>query len=369
MKEKRKLFSAVLAAVLIAVLAAGFAVFRYLGRNSEQYTEPDSSYRHISAEDSFSYVENHPAFAPFSSFIQPWKDRMSLMSVPFLSVRTVSEQYHTNTQSIVDGFNFVIDAVQENGNVYYDFYTEEEREQDPTKEETGLIFIPGDRDAPVAVLTSGGAFKSVCLCLEGFPVGNILHQAGYNVAILKYRVNPNADTAKETMDRQEKYANEDFGRAVQFLFEHQQDLGISMEDYSVWGFSAGGRTTFLWGLDNEYGYKAWGLPAPAAMMLVYSGWYDEQFKGMYDAVPPTYMAWLPEDDTIGPDNVERIRQYIEMLEEKGIPFEEESFFEARHGFGEGRGTDAEGWIGHAVSFWENMRQQTNEVPLTENQLE
>lgn len=357
MKGKRKVVFAVLALLIILLPLLVLTASGYLGRNSRQYTEADSSYRHITAQDSFAYVEKHPAFAPFSSFIQPWKDRMSLMSVPLLSVRTVSEQYHTNTQSIVDGFNFVIDAVSEYGNIYHDFYTDEERKEDPAKEETGLLFIPGEKDAPVAVLTSGGAFKSVCLCLEGFPVGNILHQAGYNVAILKYRVNPDADTAKETMDHQEKFANEDFGRAMQYLFAHQKDLGISMDGYSVWGFSAGGRTTFLWGLDNDYGYKAWGLPAPAAMMLVYSGWYDEQFDSCYDTVPPTYLAWLPGDDTIGPDNVERIRQYIELLEEKGVPCRQEAFYEARHGFGEGRGTDAEGWIDHAVNFWEDMRQR------------
>lgn len=35
--------------------------------------------------------------------------------------------------------------------------------------------------------------------------------------------------------------------------------------------------------------------------------------------------------------------------------EEHPYYEARHGFGEGRGTDAEGWIEEAAAFWENPR--------------
>ena len=353
MTKKR---ATVFIALALSVLVLVAAVFCFLGKNSHEYYESDGSYRHISAKDSFAYAEGHPAFAPFSTFIQPWKDETNLLLTPHMSIDTVCRQNNTNTQSILDGFNFVIDSAQKYKEIYYDFYTQQEREDDPTKEETGLIFIPGEKDAPVAVLTSGGAFKSVCLFLEGFPVGNILHHAGYHVVILKYRVNPNADASKETMEHQEQYANEDYGRAMQYLFDHQQGLGFSMEGYSVWGFSAGGRTTFLWGLDNDYGYKAWDLPAPAAMILVYSGWYDAQFEGQYNTVPPTYLAWLPNDDVIGQENIEGIRRYIDLLDQMDIPYAQDTFYEAKHGFGEGRGTDAEGWVQDAAAFWETQRQ-------------
>lgn len=346
----------VLALIVILILAAGlFAFGSYaLGRNSGSYYNEDGSYRHLSGEDSFAYAENHPAFAEFSSFIQPWKDAINLAVTPKQSLRFVCDLNHTNTESIIDGFNFVVDAAAE-GQIYYDFYTEEERAADPTKEETGLIFIPGEPDAPAAFLTSGGAFKSVCLFLEGFPVGNILHQAGYNVFILKYRVDPDNNHDINPSNPQEKYANEDFGRALQYIFDNQDMFQVNMDGYSVWGFSAGGRTTFLWGLDNDYGYGHYGLPAPAAMVLVYSGWYDSQFEGQYGTVPPTYFAWLPKDDVIGADNVNGIQQYIDFLRGQGTTIGEHPYYEAKHGFGEGRGTDAEGWIAEAAGFWEKQR--------------
>lgn len=344
----------VLVIALALVVALIVAAKQILGRNGHTYYNEDGSYRHITETDSFKYVENHPAYAAFSAFIQPWKDTVNQIVTPLQSIRFVCGLNHTNTASILDGFNFVMDASAE-GQIYYDYYTEDERAADPTKEDTGLIFIPGEKDAPVAFLTSGGAFKSVCLFGEAFPVGNILHQAGYNVFILKYRVNPDIGTFEETMAYQEKYANEDFGKALQFIFENQETFGVNMEGYSVWGFSAGGRTTFLWGLDNDYGYEHYGLPAPVAMVLVYSGWYDKQFEGQYGTVPPTYFAWLPNDDVLGEKLAGEIQQYIDLLKDQGTPMQEHPYYEAKHGFGEGRGTDAEGWIAEAAKFWETQR--------------
>lgn len=340
----------IVAALLLALIVA---CSRILGANSVKYFNEDGSFRHISAKESFRYAENHPAFIEFSSFIQPWKDKWNLLTTPYESIDFVCRLNRTNTASIVDGFNFVIDAAGQ-GDIYFDYYTDEERAADPTKEETGLIFVPGDKDKPVAFLTSGGAFKSVCLFLEGFPVGNKLHELGYNVVILKYRVDPSLKDMEEAKRVQEPIANEDFSRAVQFCFDHQKEWGVSMDDYSVWGFSAGGRTTSLWGLDNDYGYEAHGLPAPGAMVLVYSGWYDPDYAGQYGTVPPTYFAWLPNDDVIGQENISGIEEYMAELSRLGIPYEADEYYTAKHGFGEGRGTDAEGWIRKAVAFWEEQ---------------
>lgn len=349
-KMTKRIILCIAAVFLIALAAAGSIV---LGRNSGKYLNDDGSFRHISAKDSFRYVENHPAFAEFSSFIQPWKDSWNELTTPLESVDFVCKLNRTNTESILDGFNFVIDAAQQ-GQIYYDFYTDEERAEDLSKEETGLIFIPGEKDMPVAVLTSGGAFKSVCLFMEGFPVGAKLHEMGYNVAILKYRVDPSLSGFREATEIQGPKANEDYRRAMRFLFDRQDELQISMENYSVWGFSAGGRLTSMFGLDNEYGYKAEGLPAPAAMVLVYSGWFEEKYRDEYGTMPPMYFAWLPEDDVIGKDNADGIAQLIEYLRSIGIPVEESTYHTAKHGFGEGRGTDAEGWIQKAAAFWEKQ---------------
>lgn len=345
--RKRKLLLAAGAAALIACAAAGSYAF---GSNHRAYYDSDSHYLPIKAGDSFAYAEGHPAFAEFSTFIQPWKDQKNRVVTPKLSIRSVCDFNHFNTQAIVDGFNFIIEE-SEKRDIFFDFYTEEERAADPSKEETGLIFIPGEKDKPFAFLVSGGAFQSVCLFAEAFPAGKELHDAGYNIFMLKYRVNPEGDTSDIFMNRQQVYANEDFGRAMQYIASHTDQFSVSMDDYSVWGFSAGGRLCHLWGLDNEFGYGHYGLPSPAATVLAYSGWYDEAYKGQYGTEPPTYLAWLDNDDVIGKHNVDGIKKYIAVLKELQIPVEDQIYHEAKHGFGAGQGTDAEGWMENAVDFW------------------
>ena len=90
------------------------------------------------------------------------------------------------------------------------------------------------------------------------------------------------------------------------------------------------------------------------MMLVYSGWYDEHFKGQYATQPATYFAYLDNDDVIGAENVSAIERYIEELRSLNIPTDVHVYHEAKHGFGAGIGTDAEGWVTDAVAFWEEQ---------------
>ncbi len=337
---------------ITAALVLCAVLFGWILGKPATYGNADGSFRHITARDSFASVERHPAFSDFSSFIQPWKDALNQTVTPRLSMEFVCLQNRTSISSILDGLNRVVDAQQAGNLTYCDFYTDAERAAEPDKEETGLILLRGKPDMPVAILASGGAFKSVCLFLEGFPVANKLLEQGYNVAVLKYRVNPNAGGDFDTITAEQgPIANEDYARAIHFLFDRQKELGISMDGYSVWGFSAGGRLTSMWGLDNAFGYAANGLPAPQAMILVYSGWYEPQYEGLYKAMPPTYFAYLPDDDVIGAEYAVRIPAFIDYLDRQGTPTAFDTYYTAKHGFGEGRGTDAEGWINHAVAFW------------------
>ena len=63
---------------------------------------------------------------------------------------------------------------------------------------------------------------------DSFPHALELSKKGYNAFALIYR--PGARTACE-----------DLARAIAFLHEHADELGIDMSDYSLWGGSAGAR--------------------------------------------------------------------------------------------------------------------------------
>ena len=50
---------------------------------------------------------------------------------------------------------------------------------------------------------------------------------------------------------------------------------------------------------------------------------------------------------------EEVAGLLEAMREAGIDVEYRKYQHAGHGFGLGIGTDAEGWIEHAIRFWEN----------------
>ena len=71
--------------------------------------------------------------------------------------------WHTNmkAQEMVDGVNCLIDERNRGNQVLYDYYTEDEKEHDPTKRNTGLFFFRGRPGAPFAVVSAGGGFYYV----------------------------------------------------------------------------------------------------------------------------------------------------------------------------------------------------------------
>lgn len=85
-------------------------------------------------------------------------------------------------------------------------------------------------------------------------------------------------------------------------------------------------------------------PAPAAVIMQYTGL--TQVNGNE---PSTYACVGTKDNIASYRSVE---YYIARLESAGTNAEVEVFKGLSHGFGLGDGTVAEGWIDHAVSFWE-----------------
>lgn len=67
--------------------------------------------------------------------------------------------------------------------------------------------------------------------------------------------------------------------------------------------------------------------------------------------PPTYSAVGTNDGIADYRTMER---RIEAIKANGTEAEIEIFDGLSHGFGLGTGTVAEGWIDHAVSFWEQQ---------------
>ena len=285
------------------------------------------------------YIENSkvtevmrdPAFGDYGHLIFPVDIAIS-EDLELKDVEDILPWYsEVNPKKTVEIVNYMKDRVTDGEQIFYDIYSEEEKEADPAKEDTGLFFFRGDPGAKTAIVNAGGGFMYVAAMHDSFPQALELAKNGYNAFALIYR--PGADTACE-----------DLARAIAYLHEHAQELQIDMTDYSLWGGSAGARMAAWLG---SYGTAYFGeeeYPAPAAVIMQYTG-----LSSVTGQEPPTY-ACVGTSDYIA--SYESMEQYISRLRRNGTNAEIEVFTGLPQGFGLGEGTVADGWINRAMDFWQ-----------------
>lgn len=285
------------------------------------------------------YIENSkvtevmrdPAFGDYGHLIFPVDIAIS-EDLELKDVEDILPWYsEVNPKKTVEIVNYMKDRVTDGEQIFYDIYSEEEKEADPAKEDTGLFFFRGDPGVKTAIVNAGGGFMYVAAMHDSFPQALELAKNGYNAFALIYR--PGADTACE-----------DLARAIAYLHEHAQELQIDMTDYSLWGGSAGARMAAWLG---SYGTAYFGeeeYPAPAAVIMQYTG-----LSSVTGQEPPTY-ACVGTSDYIA--SYESMEQYISRLRRNGTNAEIEVFTGLSHGFGLGEGTVADGWINRAMDFWQ-----------------
>ena len=290
------------------------------------------SYTHIKIDDSLYDVVNHPAFQGFGQYILPW-DNDDSYGTQLNDVSSILPLHNcVDPNMVVGAINHMIDEVGSGKTIFYDFYTNQQKQKDLTKESAGLFFFRGDKGAPFAVLCPGGAFEYVGSLHEGFPYALELNKKGYNVFVLKYRVGS------------ELRATEDLAASISYIFENVDMLKVSTEDYSVWGSSAGARVAANIG---SYGVTEFGgidVPKPCTVIMAYTG-----HIGFSGNDPPTFQM-VSEDDTIV--DVPTVERRVEALRNAGIDVEFHKYRNMGHGFGLGLGTEAEGWIENAIQFWQ-----------------
>ena len=292
----------------------------------------EASSPHLTTENSIRDIFNHPAFSGYADHLLPWEDNSRYMTTSLRQVGSLMP-YHSNVkpQVVVDALNYMIDLVDDRKTVFYDLYSEQQKKADPAKAHTGLFFFKGKRGAPFAVVCPGGGFSYVGSLHEGFPLAVQMNKRGYNIFVIKYRVNGGV-------------ATQDLAAALTYIFEHAATFEVDKKNYSLWGGSAGARMVgdiVLSGV-NRYGGK--NLPTPSAAVIAYTGHstYSSDF-------PPTFLT-VSADDHIA--NVSVVERRADNLKKAGVKVEYRRYEHAGHGFGTGVGTDAEGWIDHAMDFWE-----------------
>lgn len=220
---------------------------------------------------------------------------------------------------------------------------------------------------PVTIVCPGGAYQMVCSYIEGVPIAKKLNAKGYSVYIVYYRTKANALFPSP---------QDDLAQAVRDVFARKEKDNLDLEGYSIWGFSAGGHLAASFGL-ADIGYDHYHLPKPTALVLGYpvismrkelthmlthdtllGKEASEEAEGCLSIdehvtadYPPTYIWCGEADKAVSPENTKKMAA---ALEKAGVPYQMETFPGVDHGFGPATGTSAEGWIDHAVNFFEKQ---------------
>jgi len=296
--------------------------------------EAQTKSNHLTTNHFVRDVVNHPAFKGFGELMLPWEDNTRYFDTRLNQVGSLMPYHgHVNSDVVVGALNHLIDEAGGGKTIFYDFYTERQKQADPTKKNSGLFFYRGKPGAPFAVVCPGGGFSYVGSLHEGFPLAREISKKGLNAFVIRYRVD-------------EQRATEDLAAAIAYVFRNAGTFGVSTQGYSLWGGSAGARMVGNIALRGVSDYGGGGdLPKPATVVIAYTGQssYSSDF-------PPTFMT-VSADDGIA--NVATVERRVRNLRDAGVEVEYHRYRNAGHGFGLGVGTDAEGWIGYAIEFWRN----------------
>ena len=289
---------------------------------------------HLRVTDSLGDVLAHPAFAGFGRLLLPWDDRRDDTAMPLSNVGSLLP-YHTHVAPalVVSSLNRMIDDATAGRTVFYEIYTDAERNAEPSRRNTGLFFFRGRPGAPFAVIAPGGGFAYVGSIHEGFPYAVAIRDRGYNAFVLKYRVGSGGAPATR-----------DLAAAVSYIVRNAKRLGVNTEGYSLWGSSAGARMAAAIGSHGTTSFGGDDLPKPAAVIMAYTGHSEVA------AHEPSTFVVVGEHDGIASPSV--MEQRAARVRATGAKVEFHRYPRLGHGFGPGVGTSAEGWLNRAIDFWE-----------------
>lgn len=292
---------------------------------------------HLTVDGRLGDILDSPAFAGFADRVLPWHGRSYDPAMPLGQISRLLP-YHSavDTGTVVSALNRMIDDVNAGQTIFYEIYSDTDRQADPAKSATGLFFVRGRPGAPFALIAPGGGFAYVGSVHEGFPYAQAISELGLNAFVLTYRTGQGG-----------RIATEDMARAIGWIFDNAAGLEVSTDGYSVWGSSAGARMAAYIGSHGAAAFGGADLPKPATVVMAYTSHSD-----VAATEPPTFVVVGADDRIAPPANMER---RIAAMRRMGTPVKFHSFPNLGHGFGTGTGTSAEGWTRQAVRFWEAHR--------------
>jgi len=335
-----------MAALAVALLPIAVANVSLAGGSSREVNADVSADRggHLGVDSTIGDILRHPSFDGFGRLILPWDGRAYDERMPLARIGSLLPYHsHVDPEAVTSALNRMIDQAAAGKTVFYSFYTDEQKQQEPAKGNTGLFFFRGRPGAPFAVISPGGGFAYVGAVHEGFPVAATVSTKGYNAFVLRYRAGQGG-----------KLATDDLAAAVSYILRNAEALGVGTRGYSLWGFSAGARMAAAIGSHGVAHYGGSDVPGPSAIVMAYTAHTDYS-----NHEPPTFVV-VGEQDAIAPPAI--MERRVEAMRKSGSEVEYHKYAGVGHGFGLGTGTSAEGWASDAVRFWETSLRGDSSKP-------
>ena len=224
-------------------------------------------------------------------------------------------------------------------------------------------FLVDDKTAPVILICPGGGYRMVASFIEGIPVAEYYQKHGVNAFVLRYRVKEKA-----------KYPSpvEDIARA---LNEIKDQYHLSLSNYALCGFSAGGHMSALFGT-KEYGYIKYNLPKPNMLVLIYPvislekeithkgtrKWFAKEDDNLIEIgniyhhidkdYPSTFIIRGDNDRSVPYINSDLL---IDELKKNNINCLYYQYKKFPHGVGLGQNTPGKDWPENSIKFWLNRQ--------------
>lgn len=142
---------------------------------------------------------------------------------------------HWTAQDAADGLNYLIRTYNAGQRVTFPLYTAEEIAQDTSRDGVELYYLPAEgaqANQKYALVIGGNAIVVSAEIREGISTAWNLHEMGYPVFVLRYRIGMKASNNAPLQD---------VVRAVQYITEHAGQFGVQAEDYAIVSYSSGGQ--------------------------------------------------------------------------------------------------------------------------------
>lgn len=302
----------------------------------EELSEKDASdmNKAITPQSTVDEIEGMDAFQGFGHLLFPADRPVSGSSTLNDLTSNGTYVWYSNLRSDVfaNALNELVAEAEAGQQIFYPIYSDAEISADPSKADTGLFYFRGMKGAPFAIVNAGGGFAYVAALHDSFPQAEEISAHGYNAFALIYRPD-------------DPYS--DLARAITYICDHAQELGVARDGYSLWGGSAGARMAATLG-NSQYLRQLTGhtdIPQASAIVMQYTGYSN---ASPYDA--PAYIN-VGTNDGIASWRGMQARANA-LTSQYGIPTEFHVYDGLSHGFGTGKGTVAEDWVDDAIDFWQ-----------------